>query len=247
MPPTLRFAPSPNGFLHIGHGYSAMLNAKIATELSADYLLRIEDIDQTRCRPHFTIAIIEDLAALGLNFKPPRIQSQHFDFYITALNILDKQGLLIKDYATRAGGVDDKFALKLDMKKALSRITQPLTWQDFITGKSYDAMPMLHEDVVLKRKDTPTSYHLSVVLDDALQNITHVVRGEDLLESTPIHLALQQLLGLKTPKYHHHALIKDDAGDKLAKSKLSKPMRKQPLDEIISAIDIAIAQWSKLR
>jgi glutamyl-Q tRNA(Asp) synthetase len=242
MTPTLRFAPSPNGFLHIGHGYSALLNAKIARELGADCLLRIEDIDQTRCRPHFTTAIIEDLAALGLNFKAPRIQSEHFSFYAKALNELENQGLLIQDFSTRTGGVDDKFSLKLDMQKALSRISQPLIWQDFMTGEIFDAMPMLIEDVVLKRKDTPTSYHLSVVLDDALQGITHVVRGKDLHESTPIHLVLQKLLGLKTPLYHHHSLIIDNEGEKLAKSKFSLPMREQPLEAVILAIEQAIAQ-----
>jgi glutamyl-Q tRNA(Asp) synthetase len=255
--PVFRFAPSPNGYLHLGHAYSALLNAKLAAEAGGRLLLRIEDIDTVRCRPAFVEAALEDLAWLGLTFEEPvRHQSRHFADYAAALDRLDSLGLLYPASASRgeiaaaiaeavanegaawprdpegaplyprrllprAAGKDA--ALRLDMAAALARVG-PLAWHEEERGE-VAADPARWGDVVLRRKDVPASYHIAVVVDDAIQGVTHVVRGQDLIEATAIHRLLQDLLGLPAPSYRHHRLIRGGAGEKLSKSLASKSLR----------------------
>ncbi|NOZ32039.1 MAG: tRNA glutamyl-Q(34) synthetase GluQRS [Alphaproteobacteria bacterium] len=261
----VRFAPSPNGYLHLGHAYSALFSANLAARLGGKFLVRIEDIDMGRAREKFTDAIFEDLKWLGLTWpEPVRFQSKHFDAYGRAARRLADLGLLYPCTCTRAqlakspgkrtapdggalyGGTcrlnsaDAKartisgapFALRLDMKKALARATGmagPLTWRelggDQLTEKTVPADPGAWGDIVVVRKGVPTSYHLSVVVDDAVQNITHVTRGSDLYAATAIHRVLQVLLGLAEPNYAHHRLIVDHERQKLAKSKGSTALR----------------------
>jgi glutamyl-Q tRNA(Asp) synthetase len=216
MKPRFRFAPSPNGLLHAGHIFSVEENFRQAREMNGEVLLRIEDIDQTRCRPHFEEAILERLKPFPFTGDIRR-QSEHFAFYAEKIEGLNKLGLLYKDHTTRTGGVSESYALKLNMKAALAHINQELFWVE--KGVKTIANPLIWGDVTLARKETPTSYHVSVVLDDALQNITHVVRGMDLYEQTSIHVLLQKLFNLPSPHYHHHALVNDQKGDKLSKSK----------------------------
>ena len=261
-----RFAPSPNGYLHLGHAYSALLNVQAAQAMGGRFLLRIEDIDVQRCREDLIEACYEDLAWLGLRWEQPVLrQSAHFGRYQAALDRLSAQGLLYACTCTRADlvraagevplldpdggllypglcrahpqGSGKPAALRLDMNKALALhkeracLSTPLCWQEARGAlqlglfERHLAEPARWGDVVLQRKDVPTSYHLSVVLDDALQGITHVVRGQDLLEATAIHRLLQDLLGLPAPVYHHHALIKGEDGKKLSKSLASTPLR----------------------
>jgi glutamyl-Q tRNA(Asp) synthetase len=251
-PVTTRFAPSPTGRLHLGHAYAALFAARAAREAGGRFLLRIEDIDATRCRPEFETAIYEDLAWLGLGWpKPVRRQSEHMADYTAALDQLKAQDLIYPCFCTRAEiraeiaragaaphgsegplypgtcrnldtarraarvAEDTPYALRLDVAKALAR-TGPLTWHDRERG-TIAADPLLHGDVVLARKETPTSYHLSVTLDDHLQGVTMVTRGTDLFDATHIHRLLQALLGLATPDYHHHRLIEGPRGERLAK------------------------------
>jgi len=257
-----RFAPSPNGHLHLGHALSALLNADMARAGGGRLLLRIEDIDRTRCRPAYEAAIYEDLAWLGLTWETPvRRQSEHFAAYAQALDRIAAMGLVYPSFESRAEiarlvaareragpwprdpdgaplypgtakalSADERrvrmaaepYALRLDIAAARARAGD-LEWTE--TGRGPDgetgrvgANAAQWGDVVLGRKDTPTSYHLAVVIDDALQGITHVVRGEDLFWSTGVHRLLQALLGLPAPTYHHHQLIRDGDGRKLAKS-----------------------------
>lgn len=260
----LRFAPSPNGELHLGHAYSALLNAEIATRLQGRLLLRIEDIDVTRCTPAFEAGIYADLQWLGIDWeRPVRRQSEHFAHYAAALEQLEARGLVYPAFMSRGdvrawitdhetGGQQwprdpdgaphypplDKnlsasarealisagqpYAWRLNMDAALRNLTAPLSWREFdpVTDKTTDvpAEPARWGDVILARSDIPTSYHLSVVLDDALQGVSHIVRGRDLYHATGIHRLLQSLLGLPQPRYHHHALILDPDGRKLSKS-----------------------------
>lgn len=260
MTKTFRFAPSPNGYLHLGHAASALLNARLARESGGRFLLRIEDIDRGRARPEFESAILEDLAWLGLEWVDPvRRQSEHFDDYAQALGRLDAMGLLYacdcrRSDIARAAAVQPDWprdpdgaplypglcrerpqrsasailaeggvALRLDMRKALALAGQGLSWLE--DGARVDAEPALWGDVVLARKDTPASYHIAVVVDDALQGVTHVVRGRDLLPATSLHRLLQRLLDLPTPDYLHHALLLDADGEKLAKSRGSESLR----------------------
>jgi glutamyl-Q tRNA(Asp) synthetase len=254
--PVFRFAPSPNGELHLGHAYSALFTERAARQARGLFLLRIEDIDWTRCRPQFATRIFEDLAWLGLRWpEPVRFQSRHLDDYARALDRLRGEGLLYpcfcsrKDIASAAGAFDPDgnllyagtcrnlsasrvadrsasgapFALRLDMDKA-SRQAPKLFFFDEEQGE-VEAEPRRWGDVVIARKDIRTSYHLSVVVDDALQDITHVTRGRDLYEATHIHRLLQALLGLAPPRYHHHALITTSLGRKLAKSQSDPSLR----------------------
>jgi glutamyl-Q tRNA(Asp) synthetase len=260
--PVYRFAPSPNGCLHLGHALSALLNHDMARLSGGRFLLRIEDIDLTRCTPEFEAAIYRDLAWLGLDWeKPVRRQSEHFDAYHAALDRLTEMGLVYPAFLTRgevkakveafeadgkswprdpdgsplypdddrhrseterrrliADGV--RHAFRLDMQKALGLIAVPLTWNETGDGARGEilASPSAWGDVVLSRSDAPSSYHLSVTLDDAAQGITHVVRGLDLFEATAVHRLLQQLLGLPQPVYHHHRLVIGPDGRKLSKS-----------------------------
>jgi len=321
MPPVFRFAPSPNGYLHLGHAFSALLNADLARAAGGRLLLRIEDIDKTRCRPEYEAAIYEDLDWLGIGWETPvRRQSEHYDDYRAALAKLHAEGLIYPSFESRgeiaalvaarernapwprdpdgaplypgdaksmpaaererrmASGAP--YALRLDMAAAIERLssfTSPLagevvrrrvsggereggqrlkqnedaplpipppqggreqsaarslnlTWSE--SGEGPDgrtgiirADPALWGDVVLARKDTPTSYHLAVVVDDAAQGVTDVVRGQDLFHATSVHRLLQALLGLTAPRYRHHRLILDADGKKLSKSTSATGLR----------------------
>jgi glutamyl-Q tRNA(Asp) synthetase len=253
--PVFRFAPSPTGHLHLGHALAAILNFEEAQRVGARFLLRIEDIDPTRCKPEFEASIYEDLEWLGLKWETPvRRQSQHFEDYAAALGRLEAEGLLYASYETRAElarlitGRDPEggpryardeglspedaaareteggpYALRLDMQSALARISTPLFWNEW--GEAIEARPERWGDVVLGRKETPASYHLAAVLDDALQGITHVLRGKDLYEATAVHRVLQELLGLPAPVYRHHRLLLDEHGKKLSKRDRSTTLR----------------------
>jgi glutamyl-Q tRNA(Asp) synthetase len=290
-PPVFRFAPSPNGYLHLGHAYSALLNADQARAKGGRLLLRIEDIDETRCRPEYEAAIYEDLRWLGVTWDGPvRRQSEHYEDYRAALAKLEALGLIYPSFESRAeiarmaAGVDPDgaplysgagkalpaaerrrrieagapYALRLDMDAALQHIlsfrgargaSEPgiqerdsvppldsgsrpsggpgMTWnengRDIVANPA--ASPELWGEVVLARKETPTSYHLSVVVDDAAQGVTDVVRGQDLYHATAVHRVLQTLLGLPSPRYRHHRLILDDTGRKLSKSTQATGLR----------------------
>ena len=274
-----RFAPSPNGYLHLGHAYSALLNFDLARQCGGRLLLRIEDIDTRRARPEFEAAIYEDLAWLGLDWeRPVRRQSEHFGDYARALERLDAMGLIYacdckrSDIARIAAGkpgwprdpdgsplypgtcrskprrtarevlAEGGVALRLDMRRASTLAGQGLTWRrirrisggatrsgcaacDDAEGRLVPADPAEWGDVVLARKDTPASYHIAVVVDDALQGVTDVVRGKDLFEATSVHRLLQRLLDLPAPDYRHHGLVLDEKGEKLAKSVASTALR----------------------
>jgi len=260
-----RFAPSPNGRLHLGHAYSALVNAEAARRANGTFLLRIEDIDTTRCRPEYEAAIVEDLAWLSIRpDAPARRQSEHFADYAAALARLEGLALVYPAFesrseilravaakeqsgqahprdpdgaplfpfpraalsdqeraARRAAG--EPFLLRLDMARALALVDKPLFWREAQGSPegpliAQAAEPELWGDVILARRDVPTSYHLAVVVDDALQGITHVIRGRDLYHATSVHRLLQCLLGLPEPVYHHHRLILDETGRKLSKS-----------------------------
>lgn len=263
--PIVRFAPSPNGLLHIGHAKSAVLNWRFAKAHGGTFLLRIEDIDTTRARPEFEAAIMEDLEWLGISWpKPVRRQSEHFADYEAALSELRKLGLLYPAFLSRAeiaarvadieksgkawprdpdgaphypgndrllssSERDRKIASgaphawRLDMQAALEGLGAELTWSELGSGPAGEtgqnkADPGAWGDVILARRDVPASYHLSVTVDDALQTVTDVIRGEDLFAATSVHRLLQQLLGLPAPLYHHHRLVHDSRGRKLSKS-----------------------------
>jgi glutamyl-Q tRNA(Asp) synthetase len=268
--PVFRFAPSPNGYLHVGHALSALLNFAMARAVAGRLLLRIEDIDAVRCRPEFEAAIYEDLAWLGLSWEEPvRRQSEHLAAYREALEHLTKLGLVYASFESRseiarlvaereahgswprdpdgaplyAGNAQalsqaeraermaagEPFALRLDMEAAIA-MAGPLTWSETGAGPNGEtgtvpAVPAAWGDVVIARKEIPTSYHLSVVVDDALQGITTIVRGQDLFWSTSVHRLLQTLLGLPAPSYHHHRLILDEDGRKLSKSTRATALR----------------------
>jgi glutamyl-Q tRNA(Asp) synthetase len=246
-----RFAPSPTGYLHLGHVRSALEGRRAAREAGGRFLLRIEDIDHTRCSPEYEAAIVEDLAWLGLDWDGPiRRQSEHFADYRAALERLDAEGLLYPCFCTRreiqaeiarAGGAPQgelgapypgtcrrlgaaerkerrrgapDYALRLDVATALSR-TGPLHWCEDRTRVAADLMAL--GDVVLARRELPTSYHLAVTVDDALQGVTLVTRGADLFAATHIHRLLQAVLGLPTPRYRHHPVLTDASGRRLAK------------------------------
>lgn len=270
--PVFRFAPSPNGHLHLGHAYSALLNARLAEAMGGRFLVRIEDIDTQRCTESLVSDCLDDLGWLGLRWEEPVLrQSQHFGRYRAVAEALRGRGLLYPcfcsrtDIAQAAGtaplrdpdgaplyprtchGLDPEhaaariaagkpFALRLDMAEAIRRIGDRRLTQREASGDSLEVSrdipldPARWGDVVLVRKDVPTSYHLAVTLDDAMQGITHVVRGADLFEATAVHRLLQTLLGLPEPIYHHHALILDDDGKKLAKSAVSTPLRQLRAD-----------------
>lgn len=266
-----RFAPSPSGYLHAGHGYSALTAHDFAREQGGAFVLRIEDIDLARCRPEFDTAILEDLGWLGLAWEEPvRRQSEHFDDYAEVIARLTDQGLTYPCFCTRKDiaaeieaavsaphGPDgphypgtclaltederqaritagEPFALRLDSAKAAAHLQAsgalPLHFAELITLTSDEEMtlavdPHLFGDIVLARKDIPTSYHVSVVLDDHLQKISHVIRGEDLREATHIQRVLQALLGFDPPKYFHHPLVRDETGRRLAKRDKSLTLR----------------------
>jgi glutamyl-Q tRNA(Asp) synthetase len=265
-PPVFRFAPSPNGYLHLGHAYSAILNYQMARAAGGRFLLRIEDIDRARCRPEFEQAIYEDLAWLGLAWEEPvRRQSEHFLDYAKALDRLAAQDLLYSCFCTRgdilraiskkpdwprdpddaalypgtckllsnmqrrdklAGGQHP--AQRIDMEQAVRAAGHPFAWHERDAGgqeQDIPAHPELWGDAVLSRKDILVSYHIAVVVDDALAGVSDIVRGKDLFMATSLHRLLQELLVLPQPTYHHHDLVLDEAGQKLSKSRNAKSLR----------------------
>ena len=262
-PPVFRFAPSPNGHLHLGHAFSALLNFDLARESGGELLLRIEDIDPSRCRTEFEEAIYQDLGWLGLSWtQPVRRQSEHLAEYRGVIEKLIAEGLVYPSFESRADiarlikqkeaeapwprdpdgaplypgtaralSVGERerlfqsgapYALRLDMAAACARVGE-LNWSERGEGPQGErgtviARPEIWGDVIIARKETPTSYHLAVVVDDALQGVTEVVRGQDLFWSTGVHRLLQELLALPQPVYRHHRLIRDASGQKLSKS-----------------------------
>ena len=260
QPVVLRFAPSPTGRLHLGHALSALLNRDMADRLGGRLLIRIEDIDPTRCRPEFEQAILDDLSWLGVRSDGPILrQSEHLGVYRAATEALSQRGLLYPCFATRQeiqaaavpGHIDpdgapiypgiyrdvpeaeatlpttrgERFALRLRIRRAIEMAApalagDPLAYAelgDDLQPRRVAADPGRWGDVVIQRKDAATSYHLAVVVDDARQGISHVVRGADLRAATDIHRLLQVLLGLPEPRYRHHRLVLDRDGRKLAK------------------------------
>jgi len=260
---TFRFAPSPNGELHLGHAYSALLNQQMAARAGGRLLLRIEDIDITRCTPQFEAGIFRDLEWLGLHWeRPVRRQSEHFAEYQAVLDRLIAEELVYPAFMSRGeirafiaetgrrgwprdpDGVPlypplDKalparerkrriaenmpFAWRLDVEAAMARMPGALSWTEFTdemmaVTQAIEATPQAWGDVIVARRDIPTSYHLAVVVDDALQGVSHVVRGRDLYPATGVQRLLQELLGLPQPRYFHHRLILGPDGRKLSKS-----------------------------
>ncbi|RAZ73974.1 tRNA glutamyl-Q(34) synthetase GluQRS [Mesorhizobium atlanticum] len=260
---TFRFAPSPNGELHLGHAYSALLNQRMSAQAGGRLLLRIEDIDITRCTPQFEAGIFRDLDWLGLRWEEPvRRQSEHFAEYRVVLDRLIAEDLVypafmsrgeIRAFIAERGGRDwprdpdgvplypplDKalparerkrriadnmpFAWRLDVEAAMARVSSAMSWAEFTdetmsVTRTVEAQPQAWGDVIVARRDIPTSYHLAVVVDDGLQGVSHVVRGQDLYAATGVQCLLQELLGLPQPRYFHHRLILGPDGRKLSKS-----------------------------
>lgn len=241
MNPTYRtrFAPSPTGLLHLGHVYAAIQAFDAAKDAKGSCLLRIEDIDHTRCKPAYSDRIYEDLRWLGFNWpEPVRIQSRHSSDYEKVITSLHKRNLVYRCFKTRADlpkGLyrgqalppepeaqkltsNTPFAWRLDIERCKTVISSPLKYEE--TGLNAGCKTVKIDtigDEVLARKDIGTSYHVACCHDDALQNITHIVRGEDIADLTPLHRLLQELMGWPTPIYHHHALLKNDNGKKLSK------------------------------
>ncbi len=259
-----RFAPSPTGLLHLGHAHAALFAERAARQHGGRFLLRIENIDPSRCTPQFEAALKQDLAWLGLVWEDPvRRQSECMRDYENAVKKLNDLGLLYPCFCTRkaiqaeilsAQGAphlihegpdgpvypgtcrtlssaqqEDKikdgipFALRLDMDRAI-QMAGPLKWRDLERGK-ISATPEIFGDVVLARKDIPTSYHLAVSVDDHIQGVTLITRGKDLFAATHIHRLLQALLGLDTPDYHHHKLLTGSHGRRLAKRDRAETLR----------------------
>lgn len=252
-PLVTRFAPSPSGYLHVGHAYSALFGYEAARLSGGRFLLRIEDIDLQRCRPEFERAIFEDLAWLGLQWHGiPLRQSDGMERYAAALQHLQAMTVVypcfcsrkqIRIEAEQSGRAPhgpnadlvypgicrdispaesarrmakgEPFAWRLNVDKSLE-LTGPLAWYDCRAGW-VQAQPELLGDPILARKDTPTSYHLAVVVDDRLQGVNLVTRGEDLFHATHIHRLLQALLEIEPPRYYHHNLVADSRGERLAK------------------------------
>lgn len=253
-----RFAPSPTGYLHLGHALSALTAFDAAREAGGRFLLRIEDIDQGRARAEFDAAIFEDLAWLGITWdEPVRRQSEHMAGYQAALETLIERNLVYRCFRTRAeiaetiasaphGASDDMFrgeALPADEEAAKLEAGEAFAWRLSLKkaraalGPAYftlvfedetglvRAEPDKHGDVILARKDFPTSYHLASVWDDALQGVTHVIRGEDLREAAHLHVLLQKLLELPQPVYRHHRLMLGEDGKRLAKRDQAATLR----------------------
>ncbi|MDD3799996.1 MAG: tRNA glutamyl-Q(34) synthetase GluQRS [Novosphingobium sp.] len=235
-----RFAPSPNGPLHLGHAYAAIVAHDLARERGGRFLLRIEDIDGVRSRPELAAAFRADLQWLGLSWDGETAQSGHLARYAAAGERLKAMGLLYPCHCTRAEiaaaaremGPDGPVypgtcrgrhvdpaagdaAWRLDVARAMA-LTGPLQWTDALAGVQ-QARPDLFGDVVILRKEAPASYHLAATVDDAADGVTLVTRGMDLFAATHIHRLLQALLGLPVPQWHHHLLLVDEQGRKLAK------------------------------
>lgn len=268
--PVFRFAPSPNGRLHLGHAFSALLNAEFARRTGGLFLLRIEDIDPLRSRPDLIAAVESDLTWLGLRFETPVLrQSRRLDLYRRAIDALARRGLAYPCFCSRGTIAADVTAResasarpwprdpdgtplypricrvltpsevaariaageahtwRLDLDGALAEASAPFRFATFGPDGEVGlrvAQPARWGDVVIGRRDVPASYHLAVVVDDEAQGVTHVVRGTDLLAATDIHVLLQDLFGYRTPRYHHHDLVRDATGDKLAKSRGSRSL-----------------------
>jgi len=246
-----RFAPSPSGLLHVGNAYSALICQRWAETHDAELLLRIEDIDHTRCRPAYADAMLEDLSWLGLRWQTPvRYQSRHLDDYQQAMQQLRDMDVIYPCFCTRkqvaqeiarmasAPHLEDApseypglcrnmqtdeqyrrmqqqpFAWRLNVAKAFNCVGRNLTWREE-SGQTH-AIDISH-DTIIGRKDIGFSYHLAVVVDDAIQAVTHIIRGRDLAPSTGIHRLLQQLLELPESAYIHHALLHGCSGERLTK------------------------------
>nr|WP_319486462.1 tRNA glutamyl-Q(34) synthetase GluQRS [uncultured Cohaesibacter sp.] len=287
MQPTFRFAPSPNGALHLGHALSALLNFEAARRTGGRFLLRIEDIDTVRCTDDKVAQMLDDLDWLGIRWEEPVMrQSGRFAVYAGQLEALKQQGLAypstasrkdiqtaVTDWQNQTGkdwprDPDGAFlyprgmlsakesdegdvAWRLDMQKARQQHTVALVWQEngplspfYPHCASIDAMPEVWGDVILARKDCPTSYHLSVVIDDATQGITHIVRGQDLYAATSLHRLLQTMLGLPAPVYHHHRLLTDIGGQKLSKSRQSLSLKALRQDGVTASEIRSLIRWS---
>lgn len=238
-----RFAPSPNGSLHLGHAYSAIVAHDLAKRAGGEFLLRIEDIDGARSHPEFADEFRDDLNWLGLEWREVPSQSTRIESYEQAANFLLDEGLVYPcicsrsdiQRATPAIGLEGTIypgtcksrdvdmsqphALRLDLEKAM-RSVKEIAWTDQLAG-TFVADPRDFGDVVLVRKDEPASYHLATTIDDAIDGVTLVTRGSDLFSSTHIHRLLQELLGLAVPEWYHHTLLVDPNGKKLAKSRNS--------------------------
>jgi len=249
-----RFAPSPTGRLHKGHAFSALTAWRAARAAGGRFLLRIEDIDPTRCRPEFDAGILEDLAWLGLDWDGPvRRQSAHLADYATVVDALDRRGLLYRCFRTRKEILDAigdaphgaAEAVRpgphpADEEAALLAEGRPFAWRlsldrarETLGARAWDALAFVEEgdgdrglirarpetagDVVVARKDAGTAYHVAVTHDDALQAVTHVIRGQDLFEATHIQVLIQALMGWPTPLYRHHRLITGEDGRRYAK------------------------------
>jgi glutamyl-Q tRNA(Asp) synthetase len=281
--PVFRFAPSPTGGLHLGSAYSALLNVELAARWGGRFLLRIEDVDVTRCHPEFEAGIYEDLTWLGIDWeRPARRQSEHFSEYRAAFEPLRSAGLAYPCFCSRteiaeavtrretAAGeawprdpdgaplypgtcralppeavarrvaAGERHAWRLDITAARASAGPDRTYVRFDLEGAEEVVrtdPARWGDVVIVRKETPTSYHLSVVLDDALQGVTHVVRGTDIEPATDLQRLLQALLGLPAPRYHHHPLVRDEGGLKLSKSARSESLAAQRRQGV-SAADV---------
>jgi glutamyl-Q tRNA(Asp) synthetase len=266
--PAFRFAPSPNGLLHLGHAYSALINLQMARSAGGRMLLRIEDIDRVRCTPRLVSMMLADLDWIGFEWdEEPRRQSEHFDAYAGTLAELAGRGLVYPSFLSRsqiremagdrpgwpadpdgapiypgdersmrrqdleaemARGRD--YALRVDVAAAMKLVHRPLEWLETGMGPSGEtgivkAAPQVWGDAILGRKEVPASYHLACVLDDAIQGISHVVRGLDLFHATSMHRLLQEVLSLQAPTYHHHALVAGPDGRKLSKSRGDTALR----------------------
>lgn len=239
--PVFRFAPSPNGFLHLGHAYSALLNARMAAEADGRLLLRIEDTDETRSRPEFVQAIFDDLAWLGLRWEEPvRIQSQHFADYEANLARLWELGAVYPCFCSRKDALAHALPGRdpdgqphyggtcraLPRAEAEERMARGEIhgWRVDM-ARVGDAAAGVWGDAMIAKRRVGSSYHIAVVTDDAVQGVTNVVRGRDIEPATPLHLLLQRLLDLPSPHYLHHDLIRDAAGQKLSKSIASTSLR----------------------
>lgn len=244
-----RFAPSPTGLLHLGHAAAAFHVWDAAKAAGTRPILRIEDIDTTRCRPEYTAAIFEDLDWLGLSWpEPVRIQSEHFADYAAVVSGLTARGLTYRCFKTRAelaskapaplSQADEAAALAAGkpfawrLSLAAARQALGSVWDDMAyhldkdgVVSSVPANPAMHGDVVIARKDSPSAYHLAACHDDALQGITHVIRGEDLIDAPHIHTLLQVLMGWPQPVYRHHSLVLDKDGERLSKTAKSVSLR----------------------
>lgn len=252
-----RFAPSPTGRLHKGHAFSALTAWRAAKDAGGRFLLRIEDIDPTRCRPEFEVGIFEDLAWLGLDWeKPVRRQSDHLTDYAAVVEALDRRGLLYRCFRTRKEILDaisdaphgPAEAARpgphpADEEARLLAEGRPFAWRlsldrarEALGGAAWDGLNFIEEgagpdgesgrikarpetagDVVLARKDAGTAYHLAVTHDDAMQKVSHVIRGQDLFEATHIQRLIQALMGWPAPVYRHHRLLAGPDGRRYAK------------------------------